>query len=100
MFPATTSPSLMPDAEPGVDLVALLPGARQRAEAGEHLAAGAHGALRTIGLLQRHAEAEHQAVGPPCETRCLVAEGDLRQQREELMAGARQNGARAARKCW
>ena len=85
MLPATTSPSLMPMPESRLDLVALLPGARQVGEAGEHLARGAHGALRAVGLLERHAEAEHQAVAGHVKHRALVAEGDLGEEREVLV---------------
>ncbi len=73
------------DAEAGLDVVTALPLGRETAEARQHLARGVDRAARRIGLLVRHAEADHEAVAGHAEHRATMVHGDAGQQVEVLV---------------
>src|SRR6185312_9348816 len=73
------------DAESRIDPVALLPRMGEPLEVLEHLLCGVHRATGAVGLLEWHAEAEHQAVSRHVKDRAVVAEGDLGEQGEVLV---------------
>ena len=58
----------------------LAPFVGQRSELFEHLLGRQDRALRAIRLLDRHAEAHHQAVAGHVEHRAVVLESDFGQQ--------------------
>ena len=85
MLPATTSPSLMPMPRPASTPYRSFHDCASSLEVLEHLLRRAHGAAGAVRLLERYAEAEHQTVARHVKDRALVAERDLREEREELV---------------